>query len=102
MTTVHVVGATGYAAAELVRLLDAHPDVQIATLDEDFAIDSSAGDVILLGNASWRSYAWRAQGGCWWRTRTANHPMCPSGAARLRSGRSNSPEPSYFTPLAGW
>jgi ATP-dependent Lhr-like helicase len=28
--------------------------VQIATLDEDFAIDSSAGDVIQLGNASWR------------------------------------------------
>jgi ATP-dependent Lhr-like helicase len=28
--------------------------IQIATLDEDFAIDSSAGDVILLGNASWR------------------------------------------------
>jgi ATP-dependent helicase Lhr and Lhr-like helicase len=28
--------------------------VQIATLDEDFAIDSSAGDVILLGNSSWR------------------------------------------------
>jgi ATP-dependent Lhr-like helicase len=28
--------------------------VQIATLDEDFAIDSSAGDIILLGNASWR------------------------------------------------
>src|SRR6202522_2549302 len=28
--------------------------VQIATLDEDFAIESSAGDVILLGNTSWR------------------------------------------------
>ena len=28
--------------------------VQIATLDEDFAIDSSAGDIILLGNLSWR------------------------------------------------
>ncbi len=28
--------------------------VQIATLDEDFAIDTSAGDVILLGNTSWR------------------------------------------------
>jgi N-acetyl-gamma-glutamyl-phosphate reductase len=39
MTTVHVVGATGYAAAELVRLLDAHPDVQIATLESS----SSAG-----------------------------------------------------------
>ncbi|HEY0784775.1 MAG TPA: DEAD/DEAH box helicase, partial [Acidobacteriaceae bacterium] len=28
--------------------------IQIATLDEDFAIDSSPGDVILLGNTSWR------------------------------------------------
>jgi ATP-dependent Lhr-like helicase len=28
--------------------------VQIATLDEHFAVDSSAGDVVLLGNASWR------------------------------------------------
>jgi N-acetyl-gamma-glutamyl-phosphate reductase len=33
MTAVHVVGATGYAAAELIRLLDAHPDVRIATLE---------------------------------------------------------------------
>jgi ATP-dependent helicase Lhr and Lhr-like helicase len=28
--------------------------VQIATLDEDFAVESSAGDIILLGNTSWR------------------------------------------------
>ena len=28
--------------------------VQIATLDEHFAVDSRAGDVILLGNTSWR------------------------------------------------
>jgi len=28
--------------------------VQIATLDEDFAIESIAGDIILLGNTSWR------------------------------------------------
>jgi ATP-dependent Lhr-like helicase len=28
--------------------------IQIATLDEHFAVDSSPGDVILLGNASWR------------------------------------------------
>jgi N-acetyl-gamma-glutamyl-phosphate reductase len=33
MTTVHVVGATGYAAAELIRLLHVHPDVTIATLE---------------------------------------------------------------------
>ena len=29
-------------------------NVQIATLDEHFAVDSSPGDVILLGNTSWR------------------------------------------------
>jgi ATP-dependent Lhr-like helicase len=28
--------------------------MQIATLDEDFAVESSAGDVIQLGNSSWR------------------------------------------------
>ena len=33
MTTVHIVGATGYAAAELIRLLAVHPDVTIATVD---------------------------------------------------------------------
>ncbi|HTD55009.1 MAG TPA: hypothetical protein VK670_06480, partial [Silvibacterium sp.] len=31
------------------------PDgVQIATLDEDFAVESSPGDIVLLGNTSWR------------------------------------------------
>lgn len=39
MTDVHVVGATGYAAAELIRLLEAHPDVRVATLESS----SSAG-----------------------------------------------------------
>jgi len=29
-------------------------NIQIATLDEHFAVDSSPGDVILLGNSSWR------------------------------------------------
>lgn len=33
MIDVHIIGASGYAAAELVRLLDAHPDVRIATLE---------------------------------------------------------------------
>ena len=28
--------------------------IQIATLDEHFAVDSSAGDIVLLGNTSWR------------------------------------------------
>ncbi len=31
------------------------PDgTQIGTIDEDFAIESMAGDIILLGNSSWR------------------------------------------------
>ena len=33
MTAVHVVRASGYASAELIRLLHAHPDVRIATLE---------------------------------------------------------------------
>ncbi len=33
MTTVHLIGASGYASAELIRLLTAHPDVRIATLE---------------------------------------------------------------------
>lgn len=40
MTTVHVVGATGYAAAELIRLLAAHPDVTLGTIESS----SSAGE----------------------------------------------------------
>ena len=39
MTNVHVVGASGYAAAELIRLLAVHPDVSIASIESS----SSAG-----------------------------------------------------------
>jgi ATP-dependent Lhr-like helicase len=37
-------------------------NVQIATLDEHFAVDSSPGDVVLLGNTSWRIQRIEAQG----------------------------------------
>ena len=37
-------------------------EIQIATLDEHFAVDSSPGDVILLGNASWRVQRIEASG----------------------------------------
>lgn len=36
--------------------------VQIATLDEHFAVDSSPGDIILLGNTSWRIQKIEASG----------------------------------------
>ena len=36
--------------------------VQIATLDEHFAVDSSPGDVVLLGNTSWRIQRVEASG----------------------------------------
>ena len=43
----------------------------VGTLDEDFAVESLAGDVILLGNTSWRirrvERGTRAGGGCAWR-----------------------------------
>jgi ATP-dependent helicase Lhr and Lhr-like helicase len=37
-------------------------NVQIATLDEHFAVDSSPGDVVLLGNNSWRIQRIEPQG----------------------------------------
>ncbi len=37
-------------------------NVQIATLDEHFAVDSSPGDVVLLGNTSWRILRIESQG----------------------------------------
>jgi ATP-dependent Lhr-like helicase len=37
-------------------------EIQIATLDEHFAVDSSPGDVILLGNTSWRIQRIEASG----------------------------------------
>ncbi|NUQ30418.1 MAG: DEAD/DEAH box helicase [Acidobacteriaceae bacterium] len=37
-------------------------NVQIATLDEHFAVDSGPGDVVLLGNTSWRVQRVEAEG----------------------------------------
>lgn len=37
-------------------------NVQIATLDEHFAVDSGPGDVVLLGNTSWRIQRVEAEG----------------------------------------
>ena len=34
--------------------------IVVGTLDEDFAVESNAGDIMLLGNTSWRSGAWKA------------------------------------------
>ncbi len=40
--------------ASLYAVMLQPENVQIATLDEHFAVDSSPGDVVLLGNTSWR------------------------------------------------
>jgi N-acetyl-gamma-glutamyl-phosphate reductase len=45
MTDVHIVGASGYASAELIRLLDAHPDVRIATLESRSSPDARVCDL---------------------------------------------------------
>ncbi|HEX6495057.1 MAG TPA: DEAD/DEAH box helicase [Acidobacteriaceae bacterium] len=47
------------AVVSVILQPDGH---QIATLDEDFTIDSGVGDVIQLGNASWRISAIEAAG----------------------------------------
>ena len=37
--------------------------ISIGTLDEDFAVESNAGDIVLLGNSSWRVRRVEARGG---------------------------------------
>ena len=58
----------------------------VGTVDEDFAVESNAGDIMLLGNTSWRirrvESSSRPRAGA--KTRTARRRVFPSGAAKRR------------------
>jgi ATP-dependent Lhr-like helicase len=90
--------------------------VQIATLDEHFAVDSSPGDVILLGNASWRIQRIEAVGRVLVEDAHGAPPSLPfwegeapqrtavlsSGVAELReqiSGLTPNVTPGYISPV---
>ncbi|MBV8152595.1 MAG: N-acetyl-gamma-glutamyl-phosphate reductase [Candidatus Eremiobacteraeota bacterium] len=45
MTRVHIVGAAGYAAGDLIRILEAHPHVELATLESESAAGQPVCDV---------------------------------------------------------
>jgi N-acetyl-gamma-glutamyl-phosphate reductase len=45
MITAHVVGASGYAAAELIRLIDRHPSVALGVLESRSSPGSAVADV---------------------------------------------------------
>ncbi|MBV8299671.1 MAG: N-acetyl-gamma-glutamyl-phosphate reductase, partial [Candidatus Eremiobacteraeota bacterium] len=45
MITVHVVGASGYAAAELIRLIDRHPSVALGVLESRSQPGTRVADV---------------------------------------------------------
>jgi N-acetyl-gamma-glutamyl-phosphate reductase len=45
MITAHIVGASGYAAAELIRLLDRHPAVALGTLESRSSAGKPVADV---------------------------------------------------------
>lgn len=45
MTTAHVVGASGYAAAELIRLIDRHPSVALGVLESRSSAGVPVADV---------------------------------------------------------
>ncbi len=44
MTRVHIVGASGYAAGELIRFLDRHPHVELVTLESASAAGTAVRD----------------------------------------------------------
>jgi ATP-dependent Lhr-like helicase len=69
----------------------AEPDEkQVGTLDEDFAVDSMAGDVFVLGSTSWRiRRIFDGQGARRERPRPGAE-RCPSGEARRRAAPTSS------------
>ena len=89
--------------------------VQIATLDEHFAVDSSPGDVILLGNTSWRIQRIEAAGQVlvedahgappsvpfWFGEAPQRTDILCDGVGELReeiSARTRSVTPGYISP----
>ena len=68
--------------------------ITVGTVDEDFAVESLAGDIILLGNTSWRSAAWSNPDACSWKMLTARRPAFLSGLAKRRRAPRNSPRRS--------
>jgi ATP-dependent Lhr-like helicase len=89
--------------------------VQIATLDEHFAVDSTPGDVILLGNTSWRVQRIEAAGRVLVEDANGAPPSVPfwtgeapqrtgvlcDGVSELReaiSGRTSNVTPGYISP----
>jgi ATP-dependent Lhr-like helicase len=73
------------AVVSVILQPDGH---QIATLDEDFAIDSGVGDVIQLGNASWRISAIETAGRMYVEDAGGQPPTVPfwRGEAPQRTG----------------
>ena len=69
-------------------------ETTIGTLDEDFAIESMAGDIFLLGNTSWRIR--RVESGARARRgrRRARRRRSRSGSARARRARPSCPRRS--------
>ena len=61
----------------------------VGTLHEDFAVESLKGDIVLLGNMSWRIGRVESAGAFWWKMRTARHLRFLSGWAKRRDARKN-------------
>lgn len=60
--TVAVSNGGAIPDAALYSVIAEPEGIQIATVDEEFAVESSTGDIILLGNASWRIRAIESAG----------------------------------------
>ena len=69
----------------------AEPDGgMVGTVDEDFAVESMAGDVMLLATLRGGFAGWKASLRAFWsRMLTERRPACPSGAGKLRRAPPN-------------
>ena len=56
MTRAHIVGAAGYAAGDLIRFLESHPDVELLTLESESAAGTDVRDAFRTLAESRRSF----------------------------------------------
>ncbi len=89
-------------------------EIVVGTVDEDFAVESNAGDIMLLGNTSWRirrvgvEYRARSGGRCAWRgsddsvlARRGSGAHRRAVAARWRVARAHRRAAAEYRAVAG-
>ncbi len=87
-----ITNAGAIPQAALYSVIAQPAGIMVGTVDEDFAVESLSGDIMLLGSTSWRiRRVESATGRLLVEDAKAPLPTFPSGVAKLRRGRKSFP-----------